>query len=127
MLAKASGACFGRTQGETLHTTLYAPQGTPDQMWLSACARKSRPNGKREGRVQVVFAKSMADEENGRVRIHLKEVIEQPQIINFADVDYFIGFLLTEPEAPVQSAGAENNRQGETNDVPQKNLFPLNR
>lgn len=33
------------------------------------------------------------DEENGRIRIRLEEVKENPQILHFADVDHFIGFL----------------------------------
>jgi hypothetical protein len=49
------------------------------------------------------------DEENGRIRIRLEEVKENPQILHFADVDHFIGFLLTEPPAPERPAGAENN------------------
>jgi len=49
------------------------------------------------------------DEENGRIRIRLEEVQENPQILHFADVDHFIGFLLTEPPAPERPAGAENN------------------
>jgi hypothetical protein len=57
--------------------------------------------GKKEGRIQVVFAR---DEENGRIRIRLEEVKENPQILHFADVDHFIGFLLTEPPAPERPA-----------------------
>jgi hypothetical protein len=49
------------------------------------------------------------DEENGRIRIRLEEVQENAQILHFADVDHFIGFLLTEPPAPERPAGAENN------------------
>jgi hypothetical protein len=49
------------------------------------------------------------DEENGRIRIRLEEVKENPQILYFADVDHFIGFLLTGPQAPEPTAGAENN------------------
>lgn len=48
------------------------------------------------------------DEENGRIRIRLEEVQENAQILHFADVDHFIGFLLTEPQVP-EAAGAENN------------------
>jgi hypothetical protein len=49
------------------------------------------------------------DEENGRIRIRLEEVQENPQILHFADIDQFIGFLLTEPPAPERPTGAENN------------------
>lgn len=49
------------------------------------------------------------DEENGRIRIRLEEVQENAPILHFADVDHFIGFLLTEPPAPERPAGAENN------------------
>jgi len=49
------------------------------------------------------------DEENGRIRIRLEEVQENPQILHFADVDHFIGFLLTEPPDRERTAGAENN------------------
>jgi hypothetical protein len=49
------------------------------------------------------------DEENGRIRIRLEVVQENPQIFHFADVDHFIGFLLTEPPAPEPPVGAENN------------------
>jgi len=49
------------------------------------------------------------DEENGRIRIRLEELQENAPILHFADVDHFIGFLLTEPQAPERPAGAENN------------------
>jgi hypothetical protein len=47
--------------------------------------------------------------ENGRIRIRLEEVKENAQIFHFADVDHFIGFLLTEPPTPERPAGAEDN------------------
>jgi hypothetical protein len=47
--------------------------------------------------------------ENGRIRIRLEEVQENAQIFHFADVDHFIGFLLTEPQAPEPPTGAVNN------------------
>lgn len=45
------------------------------------------------------------DEENGRMRIRLEEVQENAQIQYFADVDQFVGFLLTEPQASEGPAG----------------------
>jgi len=49
------------------------------------------------------------DEENGRIRIRLEEVQENPQILHFAEVDHFIGFLLTEPQSQEPTSGTENN------------------
>lgn len=49
------------------------------------------------------------NEENGRCRIRLEEVSEDRQILHFADVDHFIGFLLTEPPVSAEN----NNVQGE--------------
>jgi len=53
------------------------------------------------------------DEETGRVRIRLEEVNEEPQIYHFADIETFIGFLLSGPQAHEPYTGAEKNLTGD--------------
>jgi hypothetical protein len=57
---------------------------------------------KSEGVYNSYLLRVWRDDENGRIRLRLEEVKENPQILHFADVDQFIGFLLTEPPPPAR-------------------------